>query len=90
MEQPEGYHKGGPNMVLKLIKALYGLKQAADVKIDLYDMSGRLLNHLYSGNDGAGSYIRNVDVSNLTDGTYLVSTTAGAGLPVVSKLVVSH
>ena len=29
MQQPEGFHQGGPNMVLKLNKPLYGLKQAA-------------------------------------------------------------
>src|SRR5262249_8687128 len=28
MQQPEGFHQGGSNMVLKLVKALYGLKQA--------------------------------------------------------------
>lgn len=28
VKQPEGFHVGGPNMVLKLKKALYGLKQA--------------------------------------------------------------
>ena len=28
VEQPEGFHRGGPNKVLKLLKALYGLKQA--------------------------------------------------------------
>jgi len=29
MEQPEGFHQGGPNMVCRLKKGLYGLKQAA-------------------------------------------------------------
>ena len=28
VEQPEGYHQGGPEMVWRLSKALYGLKQA--------------------------------------------------------------
>ena len=29
MLQPEGFHQGGPNKVLKLLRPLYGLKQAA-------------------------------------------------------------
>jgi hypothetical protein len=29
MRQPEGFHQGGPNKVLKLSKSLYGLKQSA-------------------------------------------------------------
>jgi len=79
-----------PNPASGKTNILYGLKEATNVNMDLYDISGRFISHLYDGNDGAGSYIRNLDVSNLSNGTYLVSTTAGEGSPVVSRMVVSH
>jgi len=79
-----------PNPASDNTTIFYGLNEASQVNIDLYDLSGKLIQHLYDGNDGAGSYVRNLNVENLTSGTYLVSTKAGNGSPVVSKLIVAR
>jgi hypothetical protein len=77
-----------PNPASDKATILYGLKESSNVTINLYDLSGKMIRQLYNGNDGAGSYIRNIDVSNVNSGTYMVSVQAGNGTPVVSKFVV--
>jgi hypothetical protein len=79
-----------PNPASGQTSLLYGLNEASDVKIDLFDLSGKFIRNIYNGNDGAGSYIRNIDVADLSNGAYLVSATAGNGEPVVSKMIVSQ
>lgn len=76
-----------PNPASDRTTVLYGLNKPAPVTINLYDLSGKIIDQLYNGNDGAGSYMRNIDVSNVSSGTYLVSVQAGKGTPVISKLV---
>lgn len=78
-----------PNPAVNNTQILYGLRTAADVTIDLYDISGRLVTNLYKGNDAGGSYVRDIDLSNVNGGAYFVSLQAGNGSPVVSKLIVS-
>ncbi|MBK9732033.1 MAG: T9SS type A sorting domain-containing protein [Chitinophagaceae bacterium] len=78
-----------PNPANNSTQILYGLRTASDVTIDLYDISGRLVTNLYKANDAGGSYVRNIDLSNVNAGAYMVSLKAGNGSPVVSKLIVS-
>ncbi len=78
-----------PNPAVDNSQIFYGLHHASDVRIDLIDLSGKFVKTLYAGNDGEGSYIRNVDLSDVASGAYLVSLQAGNGSPVVSKLIVS-
>lgn len=79
-----------PNPVNSTTKLLYGLNEATNVTIDLYDISGRLIRNVYSGNDGAGSYMRPVDASDLSNGTYMLMTKAGNGSAIATKMIVSH
>lgn len=78
-----------PNPAGGATNVWYSLKQADDVKVNLFDLSGKMIRSLYSGNDGAGSHIRNIDLSKVSSGAYFVSVQAGNGTPVISKLVVS-
>jgi hypothetical protein len=79
-----------PNPADQNTKLLYGLNEASSVSIDLYDLSGRFVRNLYAGNDGAGSYIRSIDINGLSSGTYMIMTRAGEGSPVMTKMIVSH
>jgi hypothetical protein len=77
-----------PNPATDRTTILYGLNQLATVTINLYDLSGKMLHQVYSGIDGVGSYMRNIDLSDMANGTYLVSVQAGNGTPVISKLII--
>ncbi len=65
----------------------YTLTDAAEVTLELYDFTGRLLSVPFSGNQTAGAQSFTFD--NLTSGTYLVRVRADNGVQAV-KLIVAE
>lgn len=57
----------------------YSLDEQSQVKTELYDMSGRFVRTIYSGEQAAGSYTMAVsdDTNPLAPGTYLIQMTIG-------------
>ncbi len=83
-------HGVSPNPATGEATVSYGLNKDADVTIDLYDLSGKLVKNFSAGNATTGAHYQKIDLSDVNAGMYLVSVKAGNGLPVTSKLVVSH
>ncbi|MDP8241107.1 MAG: T9SS type A sorting domain-containing protein [Candidatus Hatepunaea meridiana] len=55
----------------------YSLKAAGDVKLNVIDMSGRVVNEVVNGRQDAGYHNVEIDASNLPAGIYLYRLTAG-------------
>ncbi|OGU60915.1 MAG: hypothetical protein A2X64_11260 [Ignavibacteria bacterium GWF2_33_9] len=66
-----------PSPASTTAKAELVLGNEMQVQIALYDMSGRLINTLMSGNQIAGTQDVLIDVKSLTSGTYTIILTAG-------------
>jgi hypothetical protein len=58
----------------------YELPQAANVRLEVYDMAGRQVATLVSGQVAAGRHTVNFDASNLSSGVYLYRLQAGSSL----------
>jgi hypothetical protein len=61
-----------PNPVSHTIRLSYTLIKAGDVSLKLYNVAGRLVQTIYSGNRAAGTYTEYVDASQLANATYFV------------------
>jgi len=49
----------------------------ANTSIQLYDLSGKLVQNVFEGKVNSGNFAKKIDVSNLAPGVYIVKTTAG-------------
>lgn len=66
-----------PNPFNPETKISFGLPQAQNVKLAIYDMTGKEVSLLVNGNLNAGSYEYTFDGSNLNSGVYFYRLTAG-------------
>ena len=73
-----------PNPFTSNTTLQYSLKNDDFVKIDVYDMQGRLVQKAFEGNQKAGTHQINLDGSNLSDGIYFgnISTSQGGSYSV--------
>ncbi len=55
----------------------YELTQEGNVSLDLLDVNGRFIKHLYKGKKPQGTYSKQFDVSGLTPGLYLIRLQSG-------------
>lgn len=71
-------------------KVKIDLKNNSHVKIEVMNLEGKVVANLFEGDLNAGQHLQRINTSDLATGMYMVAVTAGAGKPVISKLVVSH
>ena len=67
-----------PNPVANAATVRYGLAEASEVSIRVYDMLGRQVGQLVSGQQEAGTYTVRLDAGALATGSYVVRMNAGA------------
>lgn len=65
----------------------YSLVEQSDVQIQMYDLSGRLVKNIFTGEQQAGDYSQPLDSESLEAGTYLVQMIVGDKVS-TQKLVV--
>jgi nitrate reductase cytochrome c-type subunit len=75
-----------PNPFNPMATFNYSLAKDASVSIRIYDLTGRLVQDLFSGNQPAGAYKRAVNFAGQPAGLYLLSLSAG-GFEASTKLV---
>ena len=78
-----------PNPASNNLTVNYYLKAAGKMKVDLLDISGRLVESVFEGNKPAGEHSQNMQVGNLSPGIYFVRLSVNGG-QVTRKLVVQH
>lgn len=73
MSSPEINLKSFPNPVEKTTSIRYSVDATSQVKIVAYDMQGKLIKVLVDKKHEAGTFTTDFDLSNLAQGTYIVT-----------------
>jgi hypothetical protein len=80
-ESPDGPDNAGlsahPNPFVSSCSVSFEVSQACDARLELYDLSGRLIDSLMDGHVGAGSHEARIEGSGLSPGVYLLRLRAG-------------
>ena len=79
-------HSAYPNPVRDRTTFSYYINTAVEVRLDLYDSSGRLIRNLIQGKQRIGEHQVNLDLSDLKPGTYVYKINAGP-LNTAKKLI---
>jgi len=61
-----------PNPAQKEINIQYTLPKRTDVKISIYDVTGRLVKNIVNENQKHGTYSKSFDITNLSQGIYFI------------------
>src|SRR5690554_449660 len=83
------YIKVFPNPAADNLTLNYSLKTTGELKVDLLDISGRLVESVFEGDRPAGEHTQNIQVNNLSPGIYFVRLSVNGG-QITRKLVVQH
>lgn len=75
-----------PNPFNPNTKIEYSIAKTADVRLVIYDISGKEIALLVNEKQNAGSYIKDISGSNLASGTYFYLLTVN-GIPETKKMV---
>lgn len=78
-----------PNPATNNLTLNYNLKTSGKLKVDLLDISGRLVESVFVGNKPAGEHTQKIQVNDLSPGIYFVRISIN-GRQVTRKLVVQH
>lgn len=71
-------HKVFPNPMTSSATISYTLAQNSNVKLDVYDISGRLVQNVVNGNQAKGEQKATFERGNLTPGVYIYKLQAGS------------
>jgi hypothetical protein len=67
-----------PNPITSNMNIQYRVNSPGKVTMELYDLTGRLINQLFSAERGAGTFSESVDMSNYTTGAYMLRVISGS------------
>lgn len=84
-----GLGQNFPNPVSTNTTIPYSLTTAAKVTMDIYDVAGKLVKTISEGSKAAGTYRVNVNVSDMQEGVYFYTLTAGEAR-VTKRMTVVH
>jgi hypothetical protein len=84
-----GLFQSFPNPARGTVQIQFAVPSTTDVRLDLFDVTGRLVETLASGTLEAGYHAVTIDVGALNGGAYIYMLTAAGG-SVSRKLVVIH
>jgi flagellar hook assembly protein FlgD len=76
-----------PNPAAETTRLQYRLDQAAEVSLEVYDMTGKLVQQLNRGTQGAGYHSITLDVSAFNAGVYTTTLTVN-GARATERLLV--
>ena len=76
-----------PNPIVNNATLSFNIEKTAQVSYQIFDLSGRMVMNKVLGNYGQGAHQANINVENLTAGTYIIKVQAGAATQ-TSKVVV--
>jgi len=79
--------KASPNPFNPVTEISYTIPQTGDIKLSVYDISGREAATLYSGYQLAGSYSVKFEAGNLASGVYFVTLNTGKEMVTVKTLL---
>ncbi|GDX50988.1 hypothetical protein LBMAG27_00350 [Bacteroidota bacterium] len=79
-----------PNPATSNANVHFFLENSSNLEVNLIDVTGKLIQSVYSGSMAKGHHDLKVNTNNIPSGIYMISMKADNGNPVVSKLVVSH
>ncbi len=61
-----------PNPVKKVIGIEYNLPAKTDIKLSIFDVTGRLIKNIVSENQESGIFHKSFDITNLSQGVYFI------------------
>ena len=87
VKQSAGLHVT-PSITSHMCTALFDAPAVDDVKISVYDVTGRRVEDLYTGADAAGRQTIDIPVTHLSNGTYFVVLETPSGWQTAKFVVV--
>lgn len=76
-----------PNPASGSAKFEFGVEKTCEVSLDVYDMLGSKVAHVFSGELFPGSYVSNFDSGGLPNGTYLCALNRGGKIEFIKLIV---
>jgi len=86
---PDEYYmaQNYPNPFNNVTRLAYGMPEASDVKINVYDVTGRLVTELVNGTLNAGHHVALWDANTASAGIYIIRMESSSGFKSVRKVM---
>jgi hypothetical protein len=81
-------HQNYPNPFNPTTLIIYDIPKEANVSLNVYDVSGRLVKNLVNENEKAGTFYLNFDASSLSSGVYFYKLIAGSYISTKKMILV--